>query len=259
MSKLGFVLFVMLITNLQVEAFWGNLTKNSYRISKFIKSSKSLRNNEIVRLSKISDEVGGTRKVGEILGRKNLPKSMLADTYLRIIVYQNKISRQEAELFYKNLSEVEGFATTLRKIIGNSPSNTVGQLNELRIANNAAENGFKVVGIGKKFDDGIKKGLTDIDVIFTKNNKTILIEAKNYSSKINLPIDKFKADLKTLNSYANNVATGKSIKVFTFTRKPKNKQVLKQYQFWADKNGVQLIFGTPAEQIQQIRVLEKIL
>ena len=259
MKKITLLILTLLIVNISAEAFWGALTKNGYKISKVVKNSKTLSNNEIIQLSKLSDEVAGTKKIGIILGKKNLPTEVLEDTYIRIAIYQNKISRQEAEMFYKNLSKTEGFSTTLRKVIGNNPQGTIGHLNELKIANSAAGNGFKVVGIGKKFNDGIKTSLTDIDILLSKNGKDILIEAKKYSSTTKMPIDKFKADLDTLNIYGKNISKGKSIKIFSFTSKPQNKQLLKQYQFWANNKGVQLIFGTPQEQVVQIKMLEKIL
>jgi hypothetical protein len=74
-----------------------------------------------------------------------------------------------------------------------------------------------------------------------------------------MPIDKYKSDLDTLVIYGNNISKGKSIKVFSFTEKPTNKELLRQYQLWADKKGVQLIFGTPIQQVEQIKMLEKIL
>jgi len=259
MKRIILILLIVFFSNTQLQAFWGTITKGGYKISRITQHSKSLSDKEIINLSKLSDEISGTKKVGNILGKKNLPKKVLEDTYIRIAIYQNKISRDEAELFYKNLSKTEGFVTTLRKIIGNNPQGTVGHLNELRIANSAAENGFKVVGIGKKFNDGRKSSLTDIDILLHKNGKDILIEAKKYSSHTKIPIDKFKADLDTLNIYEKNILKNKSIKIFSFTQKPKDEKLLKQYQFWADKKGVQLIFGTPQEQIEQIKMLEKIL
>jgi len=259
MKKIIVILLLLVLSNIQLQAFWGTITKCGYKISKIAQHSKSLPDKEIIKLSKLSDEISGTKKVGNILGKMYLPKEVLEDTYIRIAICQNKISRHEAELFYKNLSKTDGFTTTLRKIIGNNPQGTVGHLNELKIANNAAENGFKVVGIGKKFNDGIKNSLTDIDILLHKNDKDILIEAKKYSSITKMPIDKFKADLDTLNIYGKNVSKGKSIKIFSFTEKPKDERLLKQYQFWANKKGVQLIFGTPQEQIEQIKMLEKIL
>ncbi len=123
----------------------------------------------------------------------------------------------------------------------------------------ASKNGFEVISIGKKFDNGIKHALTDIDIILKKNNKNILIEAKKYAPSTKMPIDKFKADLDTLNSYEKSILKGKTIKVFTFTEKPSSQKLLKQYQFWADKKGVQLIFGSPQEQIEQIKLLSEIL
>lgn len=256
MKKSILILLILCLNLSSLEAFWGIAVKSGY---KAIQHSKAFSRTEIIRLSKITDEVQGTKKLGKILAIKNLPNPVLEDTFIRIAIHQRKISSNEASQFYKNLSGVTGFRETLRKIIGNNPQGTMGHLNELKIANEGAKSGFKVIGIGKKFDDGVKNSLTDIDVLLHKNGKDILIEAKKYSSSTKMPIDKFKADLDTLNIYGDNISKGKSIKVFSFTQKPYDEKLLKQYQYWADKKGVQLIFGTPAEQMEKIKILEKIL
>ena len=223
------------------------------------KSSKVLPDSEIAKLSKMSDGFKGTRQVKKYIGKLNLPQDIREDSYLRIAVHQKKLSSDEAKSMFTNLKGTEGFSSTLSKVIGNNIQGTKGHLNELRIANSASKSGFKVVAIGKKFNDGVKNSLTDIDILLRKNNKDILIEAKKYSPDTKMPIEKFKSDLDTLVIYGNKISKSKSMKVFSFTEKPTNRELLKQYQFWADKKGVQLIFGTPEEQVEQIKMLEKIL
>ena len=236
--------------------FFLTLTLCAY--SAISKSAKAVQDSEIIKLSKMSDTHKGTQAVKKYVGKLNLSPSLREDLYLRIAIYQNKINKKEAKTMFVNLKGKDGFSSTLSKIIGNNQNVTIGHLNELRIANEGAKSGFTVVGIGKKFDDGIKNSLTDIDVLLRKNNTDILIEAKKYSPTTKMPLDKFRADLDTLIIYGNKVSKGKSIKFFSFTEKPKNLELLKQYQFWAEKKGVQLIFGTPKEQIIQIKMLEKI-
>lgn len=257
MKIFGLLVILILIPN----AYSGMVNKLIMKFSSTVGKStkKVISNKEIVKLSKMSDTYKGTKAVKNYIGKMNLSQSAREYLYLKIAIYQNKISKKEVETMFNNLKGVDGFSSTLSKIIGNNPQGTVGHLNELKIANEGAKFGFKVIGIGKKFDDGIKNSLTDIDVLLRKNGTDILIEAKKYSAKTQMPLDKFKKDLETLVVYGNSVSTGKSIKVFSFTEKPQNLKLLRLYQFWADKKGVQLIFGTPKEQIIQIKMLESIL
>ena len=253
-------LTISIIFALSCSAYSGTITKiASKTYSAISKSTKVLPDDEIAKLSTMSNGYQGTKQIKKYIGKLNLPLDIREDLYLRIAIFQNKIPKDEARLMFSNLKGKEGFSSTLSKIIGNNIQGTKGHLNELRIANSASQSGIKVIAIGKKFDDGIKNSLTDIDILLRKNNKDILIEAKKYAPDTKMPIDKFKADLDTLVIYGNNISKGKSIKIFSFTEEPRNKELLKNYQFWANKKGVQLIFGSPMEQIEQIKMLEKIL
>lgn len=228
-------------------------------VSTFLKSTKGVPDSEIIKLSKMSDGYKGTKQVKKIIGQMNLPLTAQEDIYLRIATYQGKVGRAEAEKMFKNLHGKEGFRGALSKMIGNSDQVTKGHFNELRIANSAAEKGFNVVAIGKKFDDGVKSSLTDIDVLLEKGGKQILIEAKNYASSTKMPLDKFRGDLDTLNLYAKNYTNGSVLKIFSFTEKPQSREVLYQYKVWAKKKDVELIFGTPEEQVEQIQMLMEVL
>ena len=252
----------LLLINISLLALSGaknviNIIEIAY--SAISKSSKAVPDTEIVKLSKMSDGIKGTKKVNKYIGNLNLPQNLREDLYLRIAIHQKKISQDEAKSMFANLKGKEGFSSTLSKVIGNNPQGTKGHLNELKIANKASQSSFEVIAIGKKFDDGMKNSLTDIDILLRKNGKDILIEAKDYSVNTKMSIDKFKADLDTLLAYGENVSKGKSLKIFSFTNEPDNAKILKQYQTWADQKGVQLIFGTPAQQIEQIKMLERLL
>lgn len=212
---------------------------------------------DIIRLSKLSDETRGTAKVGQELGALNLPIEVLEDTFLRIAIHQKKISRATAEGMYFHLTGVPGFRTTLRKIIGNSPVVTLGHLNELIIADAAAQRQFNVLGIGEKFVDGIKSAPTDIDILLSKEGKVFAIEAKKYSSTTRLPMDRYRADLDTLVSY--RAANQQAIPIFTITSKPQDSVYYTRLQHEARKRDIHLLFGNPLEQIEQIVMLEKIL
>ena len=254
-KRLSLLLVIFVLAIPQANALWGFTAKT---IAAIAKSTKVLPEDEIIRLSKLSDEVQGTAKVGKELSKFNLPDDVLEDTLLRIAIDQKKITREEAEGIFSTLSGVPGFRTTLRKVIGNSDVGTSGHLNELKIADTAAMNGFKVLGIGEKFIDGLKKAPTDIDILLGKGGKIFAIEAKNYASTTKIPMDKIEADLDTLVMYKQNNSNN-MVPIFTVTNKPNHSRYLKMLQHEADKRGTQLIFGTPQEQVEQIKMLGKIL
>lgn len=256
-NKILSILFLLLFTMAtpQANAFWGLTTK---AISAISKNVKVLPEDEIIKLSEFSDEVLGTKKIGKKLGKLNLPDDVLEDAFIRIAIHQKKLTRETAEKMFSRLSGTPGFRPTLRKIIGNSDVGTAGHLNELKIANISSVNGFKVLGIGKKFSDGLKKAPTDIDVLLEKGKKIFAIEAKNYASTTKIPTDKFRGDLDTLVAYkkmnVNNV-----VPVFTITNKPNDLRYLKMLHHESNKRGVQLIFGKPQEQVEKIKMLDSIL
>ena len=138
---------------------------------------------KIIELTELA-KAKGIREVGKKLGkiRPPLPNEVLEDAYLRILVYNGKLSRKEAEEFFKNLRGVEGFRTTLRKVAG-SESQSIGHLFELRIANEAKKRGFKVEGIGKKYNDGIKRGDTDLDISIIKGRIKYIIDYEKGGKK----------------------------------------------------------------------------
>lgn len=249
----------MLIVLLFSSTIHANSITNIAKVGKLIKSSKAFSPKQISKFAKILEDTKGTKKLGKFLGKMNLKNEVLEDTFMRLAIYRKKIGKVEAKEMFLNLSGSKGFRSTLKKIIGNGSQKTAGHLNELKIANSATKNGFKVKGIGKPFVDGIKKSTTDIDVLLTRRGKTFAIEAKDYASKTQIPLDKFRGDMDTLISYVNKNSSKKIVPVFSMTNKPKNLVKLKQLEKIAEKKGVQLIFGNPQEQIEQIKLLGEIL
>ncbi len=215
------------------------------------KASDTFPRNKIWELSKLSGAKAPVA-VKKELAKMNLSEVQKDAVYLRIAIYQGKLSKKEASILFKNLGGKKGFREGLSKVIGNSTAKTRGHLNELRIANYASEKGFDVVEIGKRFNDGIKRGDSDIDILLRKNGQDIVIEAKQYAKTTKMPLDKFRGDLDTLIAYEKSHPNRKVLKVFTFTKKPINKEWLRQYELWAKKKGVNLIFGTPKKQIDEI-------
>ncbi len=242
----------------QANAFWGSLFKKSPSlIAKLAKSSKTLPDDEIIRLSKLSDEANGLAKVGKELGKLNLPNEVLEDTFMRIALHQEKVTRKEAERMFARLGDIPGFRSTLRKIIGNNPAVTKGHLNELRIADSASMNGFKVLEIGEKFADGLKKAPTDIDVVLERGSTRFAIEAKDYAPGRHIPMDQYRADLDTLVKY-KKTNSQQVIPIFAMTNKPDGRH-LKILESEANKRGVELIFGKSQVLVEQMKILEEIL
>ena len=254
-TKISAIFVFLLLIVTQSNAFWGLSAKTGTKIARLTDNSEVLPDDEIIRLSKLSGEANGPSMVGKELGKLNLPNEALEDTYLRIAIHQNKITRHEAEGMYSRLSGTHGFRTTLRKVTGNNYAGVTGHLNELNIADTASLHGFKVVGIGEKFSDHIKKSPTDIDIILDRSGKRYIIEAKDYSPTTRLPIDKYRADLDTLVVYRDKQRRP-VIAVFTISNKPADSRYLKSLQYEAEKRNVELIFGSPLHQIVQIKLLE---
>jgi len=228
-------------------------------VATFIKHRNALTDDEIVRLSKIAKQPGGTRIVGRELGKLSLPNEVLEDAYLRMAVQQSTLTRPEAEGILSRLRGTPGLRSTLSKIIGASDVKTSGHLNELRLADSASQHGFKVKGIGVPFYDGIKKGTTDIDVLLETKNRRIAIEAKDYLPTTKIPMDYFRSDLISLAQYAKQQLPSKVITVFSMTNRPNDALSLKLLEKEATKHDVELIFGTPEEQIFQIKQLRQII
>jgi len=257
-NKIPIFLVLLLLAIPQADAFWGFAAKSTAKIAKLTKSSKALPDDEIIRLSKLSDEANGIGKIGKKLNDLDLPHDVLEDTYMRIAIHQNKVSRNEAEGMFTRLSNTPGFRTTLRKVIGNNPMGTAGHLNELRIADTASRHRFKVLNIGEYFDDGTKQAKTDIDIVLKKGTKYFAIEAKSNAPTTIIPMDRYRADLDTLVTYKMK-HPDVLIPIFTITNKPADPRYLKLLQLEADKRNVQLIFGSPQEQVVKIKLLGDIL
>ena len=252
------VLVFLLIATPQADAFWGFVSKTTYKITKITKNTKALPDDEIIKLSKLSDEAKGASKIGKKLDDLDLPNDVLEDTYMRIAIHQKKVTRKEAEGMFNRLSDIPGFRTTLRKVIGNNPKGTAGHLNELRIADTAYQHRFTVIQIGEKFDDGVKQAPTDIDIVLKKGAKYFAIEAKNNAPTTYIPMDKYRADLDTLVIFKNKHPNA-LIPIFSITDEPVDPLYLQKLIHEAEIRNVQLIFGSPQEQVVKIKLLDDIL
>lgn len=211
---------------------------------------------ELADLSKTS----GVGQVGQILGKLKLSDEILEDTYLRVAIQQGTILRREAEDMYASLSRVPGFRTTLRKITSRSLSQRKGHLNELKIANEASKHGFDVLEIGRHFKDPIKQSTSDIDVILKRGDRLFPMEVKDYDNFVDMIM--LRQDMDTLVAFKNSpigIPKDNIIPVFTLTNGPTNPQVEILMIEEAQKRGVELIFGTPLQQVEKIKLLESII
>jgi hypothetical protein len=218
---------------------------------------QALPETKIVQLARVAEKPGGTKIVGDELSRLNLPSEVLEDTFARILVFQGHVPESEALGWMHRLTGVDGFRAAMRKSMGASPANTIGHLNEVRIADNAALGNFKVRGIGVPFKDPNKKGLTDIDVLLEKRGQQIAIEAKDYSSNATFPLDTFRADMLTLDQYRSANPQKQVLPVFSITNKPNNPDVWRLLQAAAEQHKVELLVGSPEDLMFQIPLLLK--
>ena len=209
-------------------------------------------------LSNLAREPKGAEKVGKFLAKEFLTDEGREEALLRIAVRNRVISEDEAMGLFSRLSGVNGFRSTLRKVIGNKQPKAQGHLNELRVADRASQHGFSIRGIGERFDDGIKNHPTDIDVVVEKNGKIFALEAKDYTSTSRIPLDQFRADMDTLVVYQSRKQPSKVIPVFSITRRPAHERDWKVLQNEAAKRGINLIVGSPDEQAIILNFLETI-
>ena len=98
-----------------------------------------------------------------------------------------------------------------------------------------------------------------VDILLTRKGKIFAIEAKDYAPKTNIRLDSVRGDMDTLLSYARQNSSKNVIPIFSMTNKPSSPLKLKQLEKIAEKRGVQLIFGTPEQQVEQIKLLGEIL
>ena len=96
-KRIPIFLVLLLLVAPQADAFWGFASKTTYKISKISKSSKALPDDEIIKLSKLSDETKGAAKIGRKLDDLDLPNEVLEDTYMRIAIHQKKVTRKEKQ------------------------------------------------------------------------------------------------------------------------------------------------------------------
>ena len=221
-------------------------------------SAKRLADEVIEVLFDLSKKTGGVKEIGKFLGKMNLPDEVLEDTFLRIAFRKEIVTREEAIGMFSRLSGVRGFRPTLRKMIGNNSSVTKGQLNELKIADEAHQSGFRLRQINERFSDGMKRRDTDIDIVLEKNGKTFAVEAKDYEPWAEISMIDFRRDLNTLVAYRSSQPEN-VVPVFSMTNRPVNSRTLTMLKNEARERNIELIFGSPRAQAIQFKQLEAVL
>ncbi|ABK43872.1 hypothetical protein Mmc1_2711 [Magnetococcus marinus MC-1] len=243
--------------------FWGNLLKGSQVASETVRLGYvkgALSEDQIIHLTEMIQKAGDIASVRRNVGRMNLPQKAVLDTFIRIAVRQGKIPRKEAETLLRNLGDVPGFRSTLAKTLGVSAAKTKGHLNEIRIASAAVDNGFNVVRIGGRFDDGIKGGATDIDILLSRGDKLIPIEAKAYDDIVFSSLATIRGDMNSLVAFrGSSDFPGAIHPIFSFTNRPSNSNVLRAIDKETKKRGIHVIYGSAQEQTMQLQHLMDIL
>lgn len=210
---------------------------------------------KIEEFARIAMKPGGTVVVRDQIGKMNLPEEVIEDTFARILVYQNRVERTEADGWMKRLSGTPGFKGAMSKSMGASEANTIGHLNEVRIADSAAQANFKVHGIGVRFKDPHKKGDTDIDVLLERSGNVFAIEAKAYPANAAMPMDTFRADMLTLAEFRKANPQQQVVPVFAITNKPANPDVWKLLEQAAKNHGVEPLTGSADDVVLQLPLL----
>lgn len=210
---------------------------------------------KIEEFAEIASKPGGIDTVVRELARRNLPNEVLEDTFARILIAQGRVPEREAEGWMRRLSGVDGFRAAMRKSMGASDAKTIGHLNEVRIADSAAQANFKVRGIGVRFNDPNKTRDTDIDVLLERRGQLIAIEAKAYPSDGAIDMVKFRADMVSLAEYQAVHSNQDVVTVFSITNKPANPDTWRLLQSAADHYKVELLVGSPEELVHQLPIL----
>lgn len=221
-------------------------------VIKLSKVRGALPESQIDELAELARHPGGLKQIGTKLGAQNLDNIVLEDAYLRVAVTNGQISKNSAYEIFKNLSGTEGLRAGLRKVNSVSPPQSKGHLKELFLANEAHKRGAKVIAIGRKFDDGLKRADTDIDVLVRYDKFTFAIESKDYTKDV--PLDMIRKDVASLFAYKNVAKTDNIVPVFA-TNAPLPVSVTSMPSF----QKCQFLSGTPSGVAAQIEMLSKIL
>lgn len=209
-----------------------------------------------------SGKAGSLDEIGAILGKifKNPSLTakerdlLLNDAYLRIAQKAGRISAEEADDAFRLLKDADGLHALVRKCCTMNVNQAAGHLYELKQAVAFEKNGFKVVGLGIKYSDGIKSAQTDLDLLVRKGNRLFLVESKHYTSGTGIP-DVIRADADSLINLKAFLGTelGGSAKItpiFTFVTEP-SPLLAKQLEM----KGISYLVGESSEVVEALSAI----
>lgn len=252
LNRLIISLFLILFSFGEASALSSNTAKDAIKIVEI--AYQKLKPSQIDELTELTKKRDGVKEVGKILAAKNLTESERSAIYLKILTNKGLITEQEAGEYFKNLNLVPGFSSTIRKAMGASSRGSSGHLAEIQQANAVKNQGWEVVSIGEKFSDGIKKGLTDIDLRFNIGKRKYIAEIKNYQEGTSIPLDKWRSDMESLAAYQKiNAKSGEKIDAIFIVRNiPKSDKDRKLLEQAARNYGVRILFGEPDTIVRQL-------
>ncbi len=205
----------------------------------------ALPQSEIDELAELACKPGGITEVGKRLGAKQLVNSLgdagelvLQDTYLRIALKNGRINPKLAQETMEMATKVkpEGLTGLLSKINANGLSKSKGHLRELEIGLSAHKHGFQVVRFGERFNDGLKKADTDLDILLRQGKKQFAVESKAYTNTV--PHDTVAGDVQSLLAYCKGKPD--TVPLFCFETPPSALSLR-----YLKDNKVKCIIGSP--------------
>lgn len=212
---------------------------------------------KIIQLSTSAEKIPGNSKVGDVISKLEISPEVLEDTLLRISIFQGKLTRKESESMYTLLIGIPGFASTLTRIIGNTDITISNYIFVLKLANIASRNGFNVLSIAEKISFKLEKRISSIDIILQKQGKLFAIKTV-YQAPSKYSLEKYDRQLINLAKYKNKTEKA-IIPIISATPHLINPQEIEHLKIETDRHDLELIFGSPQEQIEQITLLGLIL
>lgn len=230
-----------------------SLPTSSHAFLVVTKSIPSLADDIVRNLAKLGKNKGSrevARELTEYAAKVPAAQRVkfLEAAYAKILVEQKRVPIHQADEWLKNLSGTPGFEKTLSKMVGASEEKFVGHAYELSTANALARNNFKIVEIGQSYK--IKEGLTDIDIVASKGNKTFAIECKNFDArKMSYEeINSFIGDMEVLMNHAKELG---SVPVLLVKNKPYDPTIANLLLAHAKKRQIKLVYGS-SEAVSQV-------
>jgi len=200
---------------------------------------------KIIQLSASAEKIPGNSKVGDVISKLEISPEVLEDTLLRISIFQGL------------LIGIPGFASTLTRIIGNTDITISNYIFVLKLANIASRNGFNVLSIAEKISFKLEKRISSIDIILQKQGKLFAIKTV-YQAPTKYSLEKYDRQLINLAKYKNKTEKA-IIPIISATPHLINPQEIEHLKIETDRHDLELIFGSPQEQIEQITLLGLIL